>query len=92
MVWFKRLQLNNFRNYGEASIDIEAPGFVVLHGANGAGKTNILEAISLFSPGRGLRGSRVQEIQNHKKSSEWAVSGYVETDYGTIRLGTGFDQ
>jgi DNA replication and repair protein RecF len=48
------LLLTNFRNHADARIEA-APGFVVLSGANGAGKTNILEALSLLTPGRGLR-------------------------------------
>ena len=50
----QRLQLQSFRSYSQLIIDINKP-FVVFSGSNGAGKTNVLEAISLFTPGRGLR-------------------------------------
>ncbi|HEX2647167.1 MAG TPA: AAA family ATPase, partial [Candidatus Dormibacteraeota bacterium] len=56
-----RLVLTDFRNYRHARLDLEAEP-VVLTGPNGAGKTNLLEAISLLSPGRGLRNARLGDI------------------------------
>jgi len=56
-----RLTLNNFRNYTEATL-APAPSFVVLTGENGAGKTNVLEAVSLLAPGRGLRGAALGDM------------------------------
>lgn len=70
---------------------------VVLYGPNGAGKTNILEAISLLSPGRGLRGSRPIEIQNNSQmlsltqGQPWTVFANIQTHYGLIPVGTGLD-
>lgn len=55
------LRLTAFRNYSQAHVQIRA-GRIVLVGPNGAGKTNLLEAISLLSPGRGLRGAALGEI------------------------------
>ena len=52
----RRLTLTNFRSYHAAQIEAGA-GAVVLNGANGAGKTNLIEAISFLAPGRGLRRS-----------------------------------
>ena len=49
-----RLVLTDFRNHADLAI-APGPGFVVLTGENGAGKTNVLEAVSLLAPGRGLR-------------------------------------
>lgn len=57
------LNLANFRSYESAALDGLRAGPVVLSGPNGAGKTNILEALSLLTPGRGLRGAKVTEIQ-----------------------------
>ncbi len=57
----RRLTLTDFRSYAEALI-APGPGFVVLTGENGAGKTNILEAVSLLVPGRGLRGAALGEM------------------------------
>ncbi|MEA1072344.1 DNA replication/repair protein RecF [Sphingomonas sp. LY160] len=56
-----RLTLTDFRNHGEAQL-LASPGFVLLSGPNGAGKTNILEAVSLLTPGRGLRGASLGEM------------------------------
>jgi DNA replication and repair protein RecF len=56
-----RLALTDFRSYADALIE-PAEGFVLLSGDNGAGKTNILEAVSLLSPGRGLRGAALSEM------------------------------
>src|SRR3954463_6477210 len=56
-----RLSLSDFRSYSDALI-APGPGLVILTGENGAGKTNVLEAISLLSPGRGLRGTALGEM------------------------------
>ena len=56
-----RLALTDFRNHAAASIE-PGPGFVLLSGPNGAGKTNILEAVSLLTPGRGLRQVPISEM------------------------------
>ena len=53
----RRLDLTDFRNYRSLRLDVE-PAPVVLTGANGAGKTNLLEALSFLAPGRGLRQDR----------------------------------
>jgi DNA replication and repair protein RecF len=90
-----RLQLTNFRSYASGAIAVSgAP--VVLAGPNGAGKTNVLDAISLLSPGRGLRGAKLAEhTRKGPVSSEetlWAVAATVargETDY---EIGTGLTQ
>ena len=56
-----RLSLTDFRNHAAAEL-VAGPGLVALHGDNGAGKTNILEAISLLAPGRGLRRAALSEM------------------------------
>lgn len=88
------LHLTNFRSYEGAAINNLPPGPVVLYGQNGAGKTNILEALSLLTPGRGLRGAKVSEIQRCYLSTGgqgWAVAAVAETPYGTTKIGTGRD-
>lgn len=57
----RRLTLHQFRNYDTASLEVGA-GLIALAGENGAGKTNILEAISLLAPGRGLRRAPLPEM------------------------------
>ena len=70
-----RLALTNFRSYASALIE-PGPGFVLLYGENGAGKTNLLEAVSLLSPGRGLRSAALSEMAR-RGSSETASSRLV---------------
>ncbi|HEY8191463.1 MAG TPA: DNA replication/repair protein RecF [Alphaproteobacteria bacterium] len=92
MAFIASLHLTNFRSYESAAIDSLPQGPVVLYGPNGAGKTNILEALSLLTPGRGLRGAKVGEIQRCYMGGEaWAVSVSAETPYGAIKIGTGRD-
>jgi DNA replication and repair protein RecF len=84
-----RLTLTHFRSY--PSLRIEADGrLIILTGANGAGKTNILEAISLLVPGRGLRRAKLSEMAHNKGPGGWAVAAKVMTPNGLVDLGTGF--
>lgn len=86
----RRLTLSDFRSY--ASIDIRMGSqLVVLTGENGAGKTNILEAISMFSPGRGLRRAEIAECARRAGAGGFAVSIEVETEAGVTQLGHGLE-
>lgn len=88
----KIIKLHNFRCYEQVSLGELSSGLIVLSGANGAGKTNVLEAVSLLSPGRGLRGARVMEVQKNDSDQPWAVAGLFFSHYGDeVRLGTGLD-
>lgn len=80
-----RLLLTDFRSYASAVI-AAGPGFVVLTGENGAGKTNILEAVSMLGPGRGLRGAPLSEMARAEGPGGFAVSADLADD---VRLGTG---
>lgn len=78
-----RLSLTEFRSYGAASIE-PGLGFVLLFGENGAGKTNLLEALSLLTPGRGLRGAALSEMPRIGASGAFAVAAKLgDTDIGT---------
>jgi len=83
-----RLRLTAFRNYAAAALDLDSR-HVVLTGPNGAGKTNLLEAISLLSPGRGLRRASFETVQAQGTDIGWAVAATVETDDGPADIGTG---
>jgi DNA replication and repair protein RecF len=79
-----RLTLTDFRSYAHAQLE-PGPGFVVLTGENGAGKTNILEAISLLTPGRGLRGASLGEMARLAGPGGFSVSASM----GEVVIGTG---
>jgi DNA replication and repair protein RecF len=84
-----RLTLTNFRNYAALRLDV-AGRLVALHGPNGAGKTNLLEAISLLSPGRGLRAAALDELAMQGGTRSWAIAAELTGPEGDIRLGTGW--
>ena len=86
----RRLTLSNFRSYHAAAIEI-GDGLVVLTGPNGAGKTNLVEAISLLTPGRGLRRATFEEVAFAEGDGSWAVSAEVEGMLGLATLGTGIE-
>ena len=84
----RRLALTNFRSYRAASIELSTEP-VVLVGANGAGKTNLIEAISFLTPGRGLRRATLEEVAFSESDGSWAVAAEVEGALGLATLGTG---
>ncbi|MBQ1543404.1 DNA replication/repair protein RecF [Caulobacter sp. CCUG 60055] len=88
------LTLTDFRSYERAELALDGrPAF--LFGANGAGKTNLLEAVSLLAPGRGLRGAAIAEIgrrlPGEAQGRAWSVAARVEGADGETRLGTGLE-
>ena len=81
-----RLTLTDFRSYREAALS-PGPGFVILTGDNGAGKTNILEAVSLLAPGRGLRGAALGEMARSSGPGGFGVAARLDrTDLATGTL------
>src|SRR5258706_6005945 len=72
-----RLILTDFRNHADAAIE-PGPGFVVLTGENGAGKTNVLEAVSLLAPGRGLRRAALGEMARQDGSGGFGVAATLK--------------
>lgn len=83
MVAVSRLTLTDFRSYVSTTMEPQH-GFVLLSGENGAGKTNLLEAVSMLTPGRGLRGAALSEMARQGGSGGWAVAAKLgETDIGT---------
>ena len=95
----RRLTLVNFRNYKYLRLNLNMP-FVILGGENGSGKTNVLEAVSFLSQGRGLRNAKLSEVKtfdflaNQQSSpvfinnSGWAVSAQVEKFGEEFNIGT----
>jgi len=89
--FIRRLTLTNFRSYHAAQVSLGSAGPVVLTGANGAGKTNLIEATSLLAPGRGLRRATMEELAFSEGDGAWAVSAEIEGMLGLSTLGTGID-
>lgn len=84
----KSLSLHCFRNYASARIETNAAS-IVLAGRNGAGKTNILEALSLLTPGRGLRRAKLLEIDYFQSDQPWAIAAHTSGMAGEVLIGTG---
>jgi len=95
----KRLTLVNFRNYKYLRLNFDKK-FIILSGENGSGKTNILEAISFLSQGRGLRNSKLSDIKTVDfltdtfntpifiNNNGWAVSAQIIRDQDEYNIGT----
>jgi DNA replication and repair protein RecF len=82
-----RLILQDFRSYSSLDLSV-SKRLVALAGENGAGKTNLIEALSLFTPGRGLRRAEHGDMLRHGAET-FAVSVTLDGEGGEHRLGTG---
>ena len=87
----RELSLTNFRCYSQAHCALSSK-LVVLTGENGAGKTNALEALSMFSLGRGLRRADLSECARHEGAGGYAVSIELAVDDATTQLGHGLSE
>ncbi|PYE89231.1 DNA replication/repair protein RecF [Phyllobacterium leguminum] len=85
----RRLRLAHFRNYSGLSLSL-SPAHVVLTGENGSGKTNLLEAVSFLSPGRGLRRATYPDVTQNGAPDGFAIHAALEcAAYGEVEVGTG---
>ncbi len=84
----QHLKLRNFRSHKSLDLDFSSK-FVYLSGPNGVGKTNILEAISLFSPGRGLRGANISDLTQINSEKFWNLSSVfkISNIFAEIEIG-----
>jgi len=91
-LFLARLRLTDFRSWRGLDARFDA-SLICIAGENGAGKTNLLEAISLLAPGRGLRGARMGELGRREEGAglPWAAAGRFETRAGPMQIGTGTD-
>ena len=92
----KRLTLTDYRNYKSLRINAEISP-IVITGENGSGKTNILEAVSFLTPGRGLRSSKLSDIKRIRTPEEtsdldtenaWSVAADILKNDEEISIGT----
>ena len=88
LFFVRSLKLADFRNYERAELDLDARP-VVLFGENGAGKTNLLEAVSLLGPGHGLRGRPYVELSRKEGAGGFAVAARVVSREDEVEIGTG---
>jgi DNA replication and repair protein RecF len=86
-----RLILQDFRSYPALDLEIDS-GMVALVGDNGAGKTNILEALSLFAPGRGLRRAELAEMARDDGPGGFSAAVVLSPETGGTRLGVGLGE
>lgn len=92
-----RLTLTDFRNYAFLRINPNLRP-IIITGENGSGKTNILEAVSFLTPGRGMRAARLADIRRFTpavvddsympSNSSWAVSAVVSKNGDEYEIGT----
>ena len=85
-VIIEKVTLKNFRSHKNTNFDTSAMN-IVLFGENGSGKTNLLEAISLFSPGRGLRGTANQDLINIEENiNSFEIKIILKYKNGSVAL------
>ena len=87
----RSVYLENFRSYKKLNIEVKNFKYVILTGKNGIGKTNILEAISFLSPGKGFRNTRLDEVINTKSNSnQSSIFFIIEKENQKNEIGIGF--
>lgn len=89
-VFLSRLKIADFRNYGHASLELDAR-HVVLTGDNGSGKTNLLEAVSFLSPGRGMRRAVLPDVTRVGATGGFSIFADVHGMDGEVSIGTGIE-
>lgn len=89
-VSLSRLKLTDFRNYATAGLELDGR-HVVLTGDNGAGKTNLMEAVSFLSPGRGLRRATYGDVTRVGAHGGFSIFAALDGMEGEVEIGTGVD-
>ncbi|MCK8463339.1 DNA replication/repair protein RecF [Aliiroseovarius sp. S1339] len=87
MLALRELTLSHFRSHKVAQLSLDGRP-VAIHGRNGAGKTNILEAVSMLSPGRGLRRATVDEMIRRPEGVGWKVTATLQSLHQTHEVET----
>jgi DNA replication and repair protein RecF len=92
-----RLTLTDFRSHAALDLELDARP-VCLHGHYGAGKTNILEALTMLAPGRGLRGAGLMDVARggeaaaNARARPWSVSARFVADGENVAVGAGAER
>lgn len=86
--WLSRLKLASYRNFSSLKLDF-SEGLIAIWGANGTGKTNLLEAISLLAPGRGLRRARYEDMCQLGQNTFAIAARLHSVSEGVLEVGTG---
>lgn len=89
-LYLSALTLSHFRSHKTTRLEV-GPEPVVLFGPNGAGKTNVIEAISLLSPGRGLRAAKAPEMARQPEALGWRVKATLTSLSQTHEIETGLE-
>ena len=89
-IFLTALKLTDFRNYEKAALAFDGR-HVVLTGDNGSGKTNLMEAVSFLSPGRGLRRAAYGQVTRKEAAAGFTVFAELEGMEGSVAIGTGTD-
>ena len=83
----QELTLSHFRSHKRAALAFDGRP-VAIYGPNGAGKTNILEAVSLLSPGRGLRRAVADDLTRRPEALGWKITAILRSLHQTHEIGT----
>lgn len=87
-IYIQKLCLENYRNFGELKLEVSNKPLIII-GENGSGKTNVLEAMSLLFPGRGLRAAKLDSICKLGKH-DWSLQAIMQSKLGLADIQTGF--
>ncbi len=85
MTFIKSIKLSHFRSHKHANLNLDHRP-IAISGANGSGKTNIIEAVSLFSPGRGLRRANAQSMMRAPECLGWKISGHIKSENRSVEI------
>ena len=87
-LFLSHLALSHFRSHKRAVLDVDARP-IAIFGPNGAGKTNLIEAVSMLSPGRGMRRAGIADLSRRPEALGWKVSGQIEAGRQSHEVETG---
>ena len=81
------LTLSHFRSHKRATVALDGRP-IAIFGPNGAGKTNLLEAVSLLSPGRGMRRAGADDLTRRPEALGWKITAILQSLHQTHELET----